>query len=153
VRRDVWLLPFDLDLGKPTRDMERITESPAFREYSALSGSGKLVAFSSSQSGRLNVWVRGLTTGKEGHIADSHSIQRFPLLNQAGDKIAFSVYEPKGTRAVYLSTLGGAVEKLCENCLRATDWSHDEKSLLTFGGNPYRIDFLGVALPVSGFTV
>ena len=145
VRRDVWLLPFDLNLGKPTSELARITESPAYREYSALSGNGKSAAFCSSQSGRLNVWVRELATGKELHVAESSSIQRFPLLNKSGGRIAFSVYEPKGVRAVYLSTLGGAVEKLCEGCLRATDRSRDEKSLLTFGGNPYRIDLLDIA--------
>jgi len=32
--------------------------------------------------------------------------------------------------------------KLCVGCLRATDWSRDEKSLLVFGGAPYRIDLL-----------
>src|SRR5262249_8941656 len=31
-------------------------------------------------------------------------------------------------------------EKLCEDCLRATDWSRDEKTLLLFGGNPYQIN-------------
>jgi Tol biopolymer transport system component len=30
-------------------------------------------------------------------------------------------------------------------CLRATDWTHDEKSLLVFGGDPYRIDLLDIA--------
>ncbi len=41
-----------------------------------------------------------------------------------------------------MSSLGGTPEKLCEGCLRATDWSRDEKRLLVFGGNPYRIDTL-----------
>src|SRR5262249_32358707 len=30
-------------------------------------------------------------------------------------------------------------------CLRATDWSRDEKTLLVFGGNPYQIDVLDLA--------
>jgi len=40
---------------------------------------------------------------------------------------------------------GGTWEKLCEGCLRATDWSRDEKKLLVFGGNPYQIDVLDLA--------
>jgi hypothetical protein len=36
---------------------------------------------------------------------------------------------------------GGEPVKLCEGCLRATDWSRDEKSLLAFSGDPYEIDF------------
>jgi len=40
---------------------------------------------------------------------------------------------------------GGVPEKLCEGCLRATDWSRDEKTLLMFGGNPYQINLLDLA--------
>jgi hypothetical protein len=46
---------------------------------------------------------------------------------------------------VYVSAPGGTPEKLCEGCLRATDWSRDEKTLLMFGGNPYQIDVLDLA--------
>ena len=31
---------------------------------------------------------------------------------------------------------------MCEGCLRATDWSSDERALLVFGGSPYQIDVL-----------
>ena len=44
-----------------------------------------------------------------------------------------------------MSAPGGAPEKLCEGCLRATDWSRDEKALLVFGGDPYQIDILDIA--------
>jgi Tol biopolymer transport system component len=46
---------------------------------------------------------------------------------------------------VYASAPGGAPEKLCEGCLRATDWSRDEKTVLVFGGTPYQIDILDLA--------
>jgi Tol biopolymer transport system component len=64
--------------------------------------------------------------------------------NASGSRIAFSVYE-KGARAVYVSAPGGTAEKLCEGCLRATDWSRDEKTLLVFGGNPYQVNTLDIA--------
>jgi Tol biopolymer transport system component len=34
---------------------------------------------------------------------------------------------------------------MCEGCLRATDWSQDDKTILTFGGDPYRINALDIA--------
>ena len=34
---------------------------------------------------------------------------------------------------------------MCEGCLRATDWSRDEKTVLVFGGTPYQIDILDLA--------
>jgi hypothetical protein len=46
---------------------------------------------------------------------------------------------------VYVSSPGGTPEKLCEGCLRATDWSRDERSVLVFGGNPYQVNVLDLA--------
>jgi Tol biopolymer transport system component len=44
-----------------------------------------------------------------------------------------------------VSTPGGEPEKLCEGCIRATDWSRDEKALLVFVGNPCQVNVLDVA--------
>jgi Tol biopolymer transport system component len=66
------------------------------------------------------------------------------VINPSGTRIAFSVYE-KDNRVVYVSAPGGTLEKLCEGCLRATDWSNDEKTVLVFGGNPYQINILDLA--------
>ncbi len=55
------------------------------------------------------------------------------------------LYTKASKRVVYLSTPGGTPEKLCEGCLRATDWSRDEKTLLMFGGNPYQVNLLDIA--------
>jgi Tol biopolymer transport system component/DNA-binding winged helix-turn-helix (wHTH) protein len=141
----IWSLPFDLNRGASQGALERTTvESPAWHEHAALSSNGRFVAFASAQSGRMNIWLRDLATGQESHVANSSFVQRFPVINRAGDKIAFSSYE-SGKRLVYVSTPGGVPEKLCEGCLRATDWSRDEKALLIFGGNPYQINLLDVA--------
>src|SRR5262249_59811547 len=91
-----------------------------------------------------NIWVRDLVTGKESIVASSSFRQRFPVIDASGTRIAFSVNE-KDKRVVYVSTPGGVPEKLCEGCLRATDWSRDEKTLLVFGGNPYQINILDLA--------
>src|SRR5260370_39299074 len=85
-----------------------------------------------------------LATGKELSVASSSFVQRYPVINASGARVAFSAFE-KDKRVVYVSVPGGAPEKLCEGCLQATDWSRDEKTLLVFGGNPYQINFLDVA--------
>lgn len=141
---DVWSLPFDLDRGTSKGALERITQGPSRREHAFLSSNGRYVAFASTQSGPLNIWLRDLETGKESHVANSSVAQRFPIINASGSRIAFSTFE-HGNRSVYVSTPGGAPEMMCEGCLRATDWSRDEKTLLIFGGNPYQIDDLDVA--------
>jgi Tol biopolymer transport system component len=141
----IWSLPFDLNRGAPEGALERIAEeSPAWREHAALSRNGRSVAFASAHSGPMNVWLRDLSSGRESQVASSPFLQRFPVANPAGNKIAFSSYE-NGKRLLYVSTPGGVPEKLCEGCLRATDWSRDEKALLIFGGNPYQINLLDIA--------
>src|SRR5262249_22399581 len=84
---------------------------------------------------------RDLVTGRESSVAGSSFVQRYPLFNVTGDRVAFSVYET-GKRAIYLSAPGGEPEKLCEACLRVNDWSRDDKSVLVNGGNPYEVDLL-----------
>jgi eukaryotic-like serine/threonine-protein kinase len=141
---DVWALPFDLDRGIPRGTLERITEGPAKREHASLSGDGRYVAVASTQSGPLNIWVRDLETGRESHLANSSLGQRFPIISTSGSKIAFSAFD-HGHRSVYISAPGGVPQKMCEGCLRATDWSRDEKTLLIFGRSPYQIDTLDIA--------
>ena len=144
-RRDVWSLPFDLDGGKPKGAQGRITESPARRNYPSLSGDGRYLAFESTQSGPMNVWMRELETGKESPVAaSSTTVQRFPVISASGSRVSFSTFE-KEKRFVYVSTPGGVPEKVCEGCVRATDWSRDEKALLVFVGSPFQVNNLDIA--------
>ena len=53
--------------------------------------------------------------------------------------------EEDGTRTVYVAAGGREPERVCEGCVRPTDWSSDEKLLLVFAGTPYQIDLLDVA--------
>jgi eukaryotic-like serine/threonine-protein kinase len=101
-RSDVWSLPFDLDRGTLKGALERITQGPANRAYPSLSNSGRYVAFSSDQSGRQNIWIRDLVTGKESNVSSSSFTEAYPVINAAGARIAFSVYE-NDKRAVYLA--------------------------------------------------
>ncbi|HKD08852.1 MAG TPA: winged helix-turn-helix domain-containing protein [Bryobacteraceae bacterium] len=142
-RQDIWLLSLDPNSGMPGGAPQRATSLLAVHEYATLSGDGRYVVFGSTQSGRINVWRRELATGKETQVADSTFIHRFPVISPSGRRIAYSADE-NGRRFVYATTSGGAPEKLCEGCLRATDWSNDEKTVLTFGGNPYQINLLDV---------
>jgi Tol biopolymer transport system component/DNA-binding winged helix-turn-helix (wHTH) protein len=143
-RTDVWSLPVDLDRGRSAGALERITQSPAYRYYVSLSSNGRDLAFSSTQAGGPDIWIHDLESGKESRVASSLNVQRFPVISTSGAKVAYSAHE-KGKRVVYISAPGGAPEKLCEGCLRATDWSRDDKTLLVFGGSPEQINALDVA--------
>ena len=141
---DIWSLPFDLNRGRPLGALERITQGRARRQNPSLSDDGRYVAFASNQSGHLNIWLRELATGSESQVARSQLVQRYPIINASGSRIAFSVFE-NGKRFVYVSAPGGVPEMLCEGCVRAQDWSRDGKSLLAFGGSPFHLYALDVA--------
>ena len=143
-RSDIWFLPFDLDRGAATGSPERITQGPPWHDNPSLARNGGFIAFASDRSGRGSIWLRELVTVKEQTVAASPFAQRFPVSDASGAKVAFSAYE-RDKRVVYVSAPGGAPERVCDGCLRATDWSRDEKSLLVFGGNPYQINSLDIA--------
>lgn len=143
-RTNLWLLPADLNRGITAGALTRLSEGPARREYPSLSNNGRQIAFASAQSGLMDIWTRDLETGSEAHLPSSPFVRRFPVISRSGQNVAFSSYE-NGARSVYVSLRGGAPEKICGGCLRATDWSPDEKTLLVFGGTPYDVSELDIA--------
>ena len=137
-KSQVWSQAFDLNRGKPKGALERITQDLARHESPSFTDDGRYVAFTSAQSGPMNIWLREMTTGQESRVAPSPSVQRYPAVSASGARIAFSSYEGE-KRLIYVSTRGVGTQKVCEGCLRATDWSRDEEKLLVFG-NRYGID-------------
>jgi len=142
---NVWEIPFDFDHGKAKGAAEQITGEPfAVREGPSLSGDGRLIAFSSAQSGVLNIWLHDTVTGKETQVAASPFPQGYPAIDPTGSRVAYSSFE-NDKRILYVTMPGGVPEKLCEGCLRPTDWSRDGKTLVTFGGSPYHVSLLDIA--------
>jgi hypothetical protein len=82
------LFEWDLSAGA----LERVTQGPAGRERPSLSSNGRYVAFSSEQSGRSNIWIRELATGKEaispGQQTASRYLGEMPLFSPDGQWIA-----------------------------------------------------------------
>lgn len=143
--RDVWSVPIDLERRKSSGSARQITSQPStVREGPSISADGRYLTFSSLQSGTFNVWLRDNATGKEMQVAASPFAQRYASIAPSGNRIAYSSYE-NDKRILYVGTPGGVPEKVCDGCLRPTDWSRDEKKLLTFGGSPYQITLLDIA--------
>lgn len=128
-RSDLWLLPFDLGRGTPTGAPERVTQGASWHDNPSLARNGRFLAFVSDRSGRPSIWLRDLRTKKERSVAASPFVQRFPVSSPSGTRVAYSAYE-KDERVVYVSGPRGTPERVCEGCLRTTDWSQDEPALL-----------------------
>ena len=142
---DIWSFPFDLGSGVSTRPPVQLTHGPStVRESPSISADGQRVAFSQFESSKSSVWVHDLASGKEAKLAASSFAQRFPVIAPSGDRVAYSSYE-NDKRILYVAAPGDVPERLCDGCVRPTDWSRDGKRLLTFEGSPYRVSLLDVA--------
>jgi len=119
-RLDVWLLPFDLDRGAAKGGLEGLTQGPADRVWPSLSKDARFATFTDQAAG-FSIWRREFASGKESLVARSPFNLQFSTSNPSGDRVTYSMYE-RDKRLVYVATLGGAPEKLCEDCLRASDW-------------------------------
>ena len=143
LKYDLWTLPINLDTGQAAASLNRLTDTAYLHESVSLSRDGRTMAYGSNQSGTLSIWMSH-ADGNETHAASSSFIQRYPALSPSGDKIAFSSFEP-GKRLLYVSSPGKTAEMVCDDCLRATDWTRDEKTLLVFSNSPYQINLLDIA--------
>jgi Tol biopolymer transport system component/DNA-binding winged helix-turn-helix (wHTH) protein len=142
---DLWSFPFDLGAGKPTGPPVQLTHGPSIiREGPSVSADGQRVAFSRLESSEMSVWIHDVTSGKETKLAASSFAQRFPVIAPSGDRVAYSSYE-NDRRFLYVGAPGGVPERVCDGCVRPTDWSRDGRKLLTFKGSPYQVSLLDVA--------
>jgi len=144
--RNLWSLPFDLNHGKPSWPAVQLTHGPStIREGPTVSADGQHVAFDQQlESDVVNVWVRDVASGKETKLAPSSFSQRYPVITPSGNRIAYSSYEDD-KRILYVVAPGGVPEKVCEGCVRPTDWSRDGKKLLVSKGSPYQVILLDAA--------
>jgi Tol biopolymer transport system component/DNA-binding winged helix-turn-helix (wHTH) protein len=142
LRNDIWVVHFDLDKRQAKGGLERLTAGPYIQEGISLSRDGRTMAYGSNRSGTLNVWMQQ-ADGKGFHFASSF-IQRYPVLSPSGGKIAFSSFE-SDKRVLYIASPGKTPELVCDDCLRATDWTRDEETLLVFSNSPYQINLLDIA--------
>jgi Tol biopolymer transport system component/DNA-binding winged helix-turn-helix (wHTH) protein len=141
---NIWSIALDLDHPRPGGEFRQVTHGTARREFASMSRDGRYVAFSSDQTGSLNIWIRDSATGRETQVHDSPLTERYPSISPSGSRVAWSNYDGE-KRTVSVGAPGGPAENVCDGCLRATDWSAEEKALLVFDGAPYRIGLLDIA--------
>ncbi len=142
IKSSIWSFPMESNTGAAGKAM---APEPNEQRNPTFSKDGRFVAYLSTRAGPGNVILHELATGNEQIVAPSALVQGFPVPNSTGDRVAYVVYEQRDRRVVYVSSPGEVPQKLCEGCLRATDWSLADKGLLVFLGNPYQIDYLDVA--------
>jgi Tol biopolymer transport system component len=142
---DIWSLPIAADEGKVTGDLQRLTQTAAPHIEPRLSADGKTLAFVSVDSGKGDVWLEDLESGKQTALTLTPSNEEQPALSADGSQVAYVVREG-GLASIYVvSATGGVPERVCEACaLSFTDWSSDGTRMLYLWEHPRRVAVLNV---------
>ena len=134
---DVWRVPLDAATGIATGPPERLTDDAASDRLGNVSADGRMLAFISSRTGRDEVWLKDLQTGREHQL--THGGAEDASMSPDGSRVTFSRSEA-GTRHIeVVDTDDGLPSTLCRQCDRPADWSRDGKRLLFGRGLPSRL--------------
>ena len=93
----------------------QITSAPGWEEEPSLSPDGTLIAYSSNQSGKAEVWVVDPEGGESLRLTDSPAENRYPVWFPDGRSIAFVSTQNGSSSIRKVSRLGGSAGILLEH--------------------------------------
>ena len=128
---DIFSLPVDLNAGKPTGPLKRVTQDRASDVYPTLSADGRKLVFQSNRQGFYSPWVLDFQTSQELPVTTARQDQLWPRISPDGRQVVFSE-QRIGMFEQFLAPLGpGSTDVLCRTCGSvASDWSADASHLL-----------------------
>ena len=153
---DIYSLPLDAERGKVTSPLRRLTQELSRETFPTASADGAKMTYQSDRSGKFEVWVREMATGKENALATlTPSYTTTSVISPDGSQVAYTVIHDN-SKLYVMSTSGGTPRLLCERA-QPLSWSPDGHSLIVDSyetgkeGGPARVDLSTgkrVALPV-----
>ena len=121
--------------GEPSR----ITHGVTMDGYPSLSADGRRMVFVSARSGRPNIWLRDMRTGKESQLTAGTMAESQPKISADGSTIAYVEDQPRPRKLHIVSAAPGGrfgtSRRLCEDCGIPTGISRDGSLLLLEDGS------------------
>jgi len=132
---DVWRAALNPKSGAADGAFERVTSDAATDSVMNVTDDGARLVFMSSRSGRNEVWVRDVSTGRDKQLTFAGALGA--RISRDGSLVA--VIGSGSRSSVELTPAdGGPSRPLCEDCA-VTDWSPDGSRVLLARGHPARI--------------
>jgi Tol biopolymer transport system component len=127
---DVWTLPVDVNQGRVTGAMQRLTEDATFDGSPAVSLDGRRLIMASQRDGNWGLWFRDMNAGSDRLLAMPRFQSMYPRISGDGSRVVFE----QSSHEVYTITLPAvSPEKLCSACGHPTHVSRTgDKVLLEF---------------------
>lgn len=118
-RIHLWALPIDANRGLVAGKPRQLTDSDAAEYWPSASADGTLLAFTSTRSGKQDIWLKDLVTGKESALPlERRGEFEFPKVSPDGKQIAYTAIEQQ-RHPVYV---WAGASKLPERVLDDGDW-------------------------------
>jgi serine/threonine protein kinase len=127
---DIWKLPLDHRLARPTGAPERLTTSDAPDVGPMVAADGSRVLFGSRRSGFPEIWVKDLASGREAPVASNTEMESWPAISPDGSRMAYRAQEGQKLVIFVLSAGQAVPEKVCEDCTGPWSFSPDSRQLL-----------------------
>ncbi len=124
---DLWAIPVEVENGRRTGPIRRLTEGNSSELYPSLSRDGTRLAYSIRRSGGAAISMLELATRRETAIVSIPRGVYRPRLSGDASWVTFASVEGHIMR---VSSRGGTVTELCKSCGTPSAVSHDGRQVL-----------------------
>jgi eukaryotic-like serine/threonine-protein kinase len=124
---DIWALPLEIERGVAKGDLYPLTNDASYEARPSLSHDGSLLSFASQHFGSANLRLMELPSRRQRVLLSSTQFLARPHISGDG---RYVVYTDRTNGIFRISTKGGTVEPLCEDCGTPDDVNTDASRVL-----------------------
>jgi Tol biopolymer transport system component len=143
----IWSLPVDSNQAEVRGDIQQLTRDASLvggleGTRPILSSVGNRLFFASARSGNLDIWLKGLSSGREESLTADPRPEHQPVADAAGERIAYQVSDGDRSAVYSLDVATRLPRKVCDDCEHPMDLSVDGSLLLYRGREPWGLNVL-----------